>query len=329
MSLTNQTPRRGFTLVELLVVIAIIGILIAMLLPAIQAVRAAARTTACSNNLKQIGLATLNYESAFQRFPPGYLGPDPNDFTLSLSQGGSQQSTSALVFIFAHMDQENIRSLVPAAYLSVSKPGSQECGPWWTNDGLRELALAKVPFLTCPEVNDQPRNVIVSTHYYLKEVEPETEDEDEDEDEDEVEIGIETETGMLFTPDGRLIQNFEFGLTSYRPCGGNVNIAPGRRGILRNRSNTTFSEITDGASNTILFGEASPRTTEFAWIAGGVVDSGFGFGRASFRWGSRHPGDIVNFCFADGSVHSFNESVDPTVLANFSSMEDGQVIEDF
>ena len=167
MSWANQASRRGFTLVELLVVIAIIGILIAMLLPAVQAVRSAARSTVCSNNLKQIGLAALNYESTFQRFPPGYLGIDPSNKMLRIRDpdSGAQQSSSVFVFLLPHMEQVNLQSSIPEAYVSVTLIGNP---PWWDGD-LFELSKANVPSFVCPELTEEPMNVVAHIHFYLDE----------------------------------------------------------------------------------------------------------------------------------------------------------------
>ena len=92
------TRKKGFTLVELLVVIAIIGILIGMLLPAVQQVREAARRSACSNNLKQAALALLNYESAYQEFPAGSSEDPPN----------GNRGSSYWVFLLPYIEQGNI-----------------------------------------------------------------------------------------------------------------------------------------------------------------------------------------------------------------------------
>jgi prepilin-type N-terminal cleavage/methylation domain-containing protein len=134
---SNHAPRgrlAGFTLVELLVVIAIIGVLVALLLPAIQAAREAARRSQCQNNLKQLSMAMLNYEGSQKVFPPSVLP----------SIGGWSAQARVLPFL----EETNLYHGIDFS-LSYSAQ---------VTDAGKAVKLQKIKVLTCPtEQNDKPK----------------------------------------------------------------------------------------------------------------------------------------------------------------------------
>lgn len=126
---------RGFTLVELLVVIAIIGILVSLLLPAVQAAREAARRTSCFNHMKQIGLAAHNYHDTFKTLPSGWLGHDPAT-RRPWPEGETGWGWASLLFPF--IEQNNTAQNVVNYGLPVMHPA---------NDAAR---VHYVPVFRCP-----------------------------------------------------------------------------------------------------------------------------------------------------------------------------------
>ncbi len=119
---------RGFTLVELLVVIAIIGILIGMLLPAVQSVREAARRTQCMNNIRQLSLAALNFESAHMHFPSGVLDDD-DDLRDALRVGW--------IDLLPHIEQGNLYQ-------------QYDLNSDWKSATNAPLARVEIPIFRCP-----------------------------------------------------------------------------------------------------------------------------------------------------------------------------------
>src|SRR5262245_1500549 len=110
----------GFTLIELLVVIAIIGVLIALLLPAVQKVREAANRTQCTNNLKQVGLAIHNYEGVYKFFPPATTRNTANVW---------MHGPTWWVFILPYVEQDNVYNKTSFATTQTFWFGSESCNP--------------------------------------------------------------------------------------------------------------------------------------------------------------------------------------------------------
>ncbi len=345
-NMLDKICRRGaFTLVELLVVIAIIGILVALLLPAVQSAREAARRTGCKNNLKQLGLATLNYESTKKVFPPGYLGSTdlPNNATALSIAGRSNQWNGVLTQILPFMEANNLSDeLTQTLDIGVDQYDQQ----WWADGNSSFVAQFKMGPLLCPSTPDeQPLSeVIASMIYDATKTEP-----------------LSRMSFAVANNPGALPQITHYmGVTGYlgkigegyfiESNGLNLFIDTDLIGVFYVRSKTRMGQIKDGTSNTYMFGEA-PGTIGnnsigggfldgWAWAGAGCLFTGDGLDASArnsdtatydtyrTQFGSVHSGDIVQFCNIDGSVDSVSKDIDPLVYRAHSTIKGGETTND-
>jgi prepilin-type N-terminal cleavage/methylation domain-containing protein/prepilin-type processing-associated H-X9-DG protein len=330
MNKKNTNPSQGFTLVELLVVIAIIGILIGMLLPAVQQVREAARRTTCANNMRQMGLAIHNYESAHMQFPSagqakrGGTGPNAGQNVFFTNRQNLESfadaSHSVQTYILPFIEQNNVYQLFNLRYRYDISPDGPEAP---TN---QQAAKFSIGTYLCPS----------------------------------------TQRASLVDAEGYGFTDYSAPVTVRPGLSGDPN-QPRYKCALNGDSSRRIGSITDGTSNTVAIAEDAGRfdvdTGGFMVVKPESMDDGTVANRRSWSWAdpdnafnvdrlvnnnayprggpegctwdivncgpneetfSFHPaGANVNFC--DGSVHFIAEDIDAVVFTAIMSKDGGEV----
>ncbi len=311
--------RKAFTLIELLVVIAIIGILIALLLPAVQKIRDAAARMACSNNLKQLGLAAQNFHNDYNRLPSGVNLPGTYSYAGGVGSGppiGNNVGEGLFEFLLPYVEQGPLYS-----QLNFNGYNSQyqNClGP------------------------TSPGNTIVKTYLCPADKGP---------------------TQVTYTSGGN---TYYFGANTYVGNPGIVGFyynAMDNTGIFYTNSAVRMTDISDGTSNTFMFGERQRTDANFdavytgantievhsgwAWaneypgydyLGGAGVqinwqfppiakDPGFVYQDQRYScYGSNHP-QGANFCFCDGSVKYLTNATPVSLLQALSTRAGNEIVD--
>jgi len=325
-----KNQRKGFTLVELLVVIAIIGVLVALLLPAVQAAREAARRSSCGNNLKQIGLAMHNFHDTYLNLPGG--APDDDNDNLG-----------HMFYILPFVEEENI-------YNNISTfVGGDSLFPKGKSDNGNMDSFGNYPrndwedhaTLTAEAAH------IVDAYICPSDVIPERDDD-----------------GFAKTNYLGCAGNQTIGGEDGEVQNGVIRFANNNASMVVTR----FRDVTDGTANTVLVGEISETKNAHrgnigsnaypCWIGGnndagccnknsngstirvcsavhfinrgGQVGTGGGDGGddSNLSYGSKHPGG-AQFVFVDASTHFLSETIDTVTYANLGQRNDGLVLGEY
>jgi len=336
-----QTPlrsRRGFTLVELLVVIAIIGVLVALLLPAVQAAREAARRAQCMNQIKQLALATLNHEGTHTFFPSGgwgwnWVGDPDRGF-------GKSQSGPWTYSVLPFMEQTQLWAM-----------GQGVTDPATKRQLLSDMNAIQPGGFICP-TRRPPVPTGVKPHWAPKNC---------------LRIPLSGKSDYAINIGGDTLDADIAGNRGAGPSlaqaenpafpwptekGNPNNTNDDYNGLCFIRSETRIAQVTDGTSNTYLIGEKFLRVESGVGAGGSptysqgdneTIFTGFNkdYQRSGFyrprqdrigltgvplasTFGSAHPG-IMNMSMCDGSVKSINFDIDPVTHRLLAIRDDGRV----
>jgi prepilin-type N-terminal cleavage/methylation domain-containing protein/prepilin-type processing-associated H-X9-DG protein len=328
----GRRSHSGFTLIELLVVIAIIAILIGLLLPAVQKVREAAARMACSNNLKQFGLAAHNYHSGYEKFPYGMYrvqNPEfPPDPSMGLGPTGQNPRFALMLELLPYIEQEALQKRWNYYDFNANRRDENgiDFGPGWyfLKQPVKTMWCPSQPFgdaLSKPSTG--PSGLYALSSYYAS-------------------------AGTRGYP---------------RAATGRPALSQFRDGVFDQNRRINVTGVADGTSNSLMFGErhffdpvfdSSPivddRIADWGWVWFGAQGDAF-LGcnvKINFKlpanfdtlspatqqllfddrinaFGSGHTGG-ANFCLADGSVRFIRDSISPITLLSLGTRAGGEVI---
>jgi prepilin-type N-terminal cleavage/methylation domain-containing protein len=285
--------RHGFTLIELLVVIAIIAILIGLLLPAVQKVREAAARMSCSNNLKQIGLAAHNYESAFGVLPPG---------------NNRNSRIGALAYLLPYVEQDNVFRQIETTKLAVPATGG-----FWYGGTSWGAAHTKIKTFQCPSDGSNDITPTVGQWAFLFT------------DPSALYAGpfapgaYPTLGNTNYAPNAGYL-----GAVFPTLAGPFFTDSKTRLTALTDGTSNTyaFGEYLGGRG-------VGARDYTSVWMGTGAIPTAYGLPETAewYTFGGKHTGGVL-FAMCDGSVRSVRRGIDFSTYVYTSGMNDGVVIAD-